>query len=102
MRQQLHGRFTAGCESAAGVARIPDGLLPQLRVTVGGDPLRGVVAGDTWQGWVDVIRRDDGGRFVMLAGAAQLERYHGRVEAWLVKPTFDDIDVLTRAGLALG
>lgn len=102
MRQQLHGRFTCGIAARPGHVAIPVGLLPQLRVRVDGDTLRAVVACDTWQGWADYLCRDDHGEFVMLAGAAQLKRAHGPVEAVLLDADVDDVDVLMRRGLVLG
>lgn len=101
MRHQLHGKF-AVARRIQGFTTIPGGMAAQLRVTVGGDGLRGVVSADTWAGWADVYKLMPSGVAVELNGVPQVVRYHGRIEAWLLDAGHEDIDLLARGGLVLG
>lgn len=59
-------------------------LSPRLRVFVGGDFLRGIVAYDIEAGWVEVLEHDERGHATKRDGQWLTRRVHGRVDISIV------------------
>lgn len=95
------GRSRARGATGGRSAQLPATIRAKLQLLFDGQPVRGLVAWDSWAGWADVIRLDDRGQPVMLRGVAQTVRLHGVIRVSVREATASELEVLMRAGLTI-
>jgi hypothetical protein len=94
MIADVRGRFAV-------TVNTPGSLAERMSVFVDGQPIRGAIAFDTRESWVQAIARDDAGKPLIVRGQAQYKTIRGAVRCVIRDPLPVHEAWLTDRGLAL-